>query len=212
MAGDPRANAWRPGGAAGLPASDDAIRLVAKLRAVTSDAERIILLTGVAAGDGVSRAAAQLAVALAQTEQTSVLLVDANLRAPVLHRLFDVPPAPGLSELLQGQARLEDVRYQTTTASLVVLPAGALAVDPLSLFASSDLATLTTGFRREHRFVLIDAAPILRFADAALLARRTDGIVVVLAAGRRRRADVERLRQELEGLATRTIGVILSHR
>jgi capsular exopolysaccharide synthesis family protein len=191
--------------------SDEAIRLAAKLRAAFSRSHHVLQFTGVGAQEGVSHVTSQVACALAQIDQSPVLLLDANLRSPAVHQAFGTALQPGLSDLLDNRAALADVIHATAVPGLSVLPAGGQS-DSVQLFSSAAWSELVQTMRERFRFVLMDSAPILQFADSTLLAPRADGVVIVVAAGQRHRAELLEARQLLERLKATVVGVVLARK
>ena len=201
-----------PQGPGLLGLSEDGIRLGARLRASLTDSDRTLLFTGTAEGDGVTTVATRVARALARMNEGEILLVDGNLRRPRLHEIFEARPVPGLLDVLAGTAPLEASVRPSEIPSLSYLPAGTTDPDPVSLLTSTGFAKLMLELRGLFRFILVDSSPLLQFADTALIAPRTDGVVVVVAAGRRRRGAVREVTQVVGGLRAKLIGVVLFER
>jgi capsular exopolysaccharide synthesis family protein len=192
--------------------SDDGFQLAARVRALHHGDSNVLVFSGLAAGDGASTAASQVAVALAMMGPDPVLLVDANLRAPRLHSLFSVTRAPGLVEMIHGERTLEETAHPTVVAGLWVVPTGNLAVDCLPLLASSAFSTTVGWLRERFRYVLIDAAPIARYPEAAIVAAHSDGVLLAILAGHRTDDDLREAQNVLEGLSVPLSGVILTQR
>ena len=201
-----------PQGPGLLGLSEDGIRLGARLRASLTDSDRTLLFTGTAEGDGVTTVATLVARALARMNEGEILLVDGNLRRPRLHEIFEARPVPGLLDVLAGTAPLEASVRPSEIPSLSYLPAGNTDPDPVSLLTSTGFAKLMLDLRGLFRFILVDSSPLLQFADTALIAPHIDGVVVVVAAGRRRRGAVREVTQVVGGLRAKLIGVVLSER
>ena len=195
-----------------LPVSQDAIRLAARLRASSTESEKIILFTGAMAREGVSTLATQVALALAQIDRGAVLLLDTNLRTPSLHTTFQVQQIPGLVDLIEHKATLEDAIHPTDLPTLSLLPVGNAHGDPLRLFPTVECATLMQTLREWFRFIIVDASPLLQYVDTTLLVPYTDGVIVAIAAGERRQAEVLEVKRVLDGLKASVIGVVLCER
>lgn len=195
-----------------FPLSEDAVRLAAHLRASLSGSNNTIVITGVAEDDGVNHVAAQLSVALALMEQAPVLLVDANLRAPVLHAMLGLKQMPGLSDLVEKKASLAEAVHATGIGSFSVLPAGNPARDSLSLLMSQECTSLMEELHRQFRFVIVYSSPILEFPETMLTAVRSDGVVLVLSAGERSKSDVLEIKRMLDGVRVNICGVVLSEK
>jgi len=159
---------------------------------------RSILVTSAQEGEGKSLTLNALARALAALGK-KVLLVDADMRRPVQHRLFGLVPAIGISEVMTGQVRVEDAVIETGVTGLSVLPCAAVPPNPGELLATPALDGLIDHARERFDTVLIDAPPILGLADAPLLAAKAQATVLVVEWGRNHhgglRVAVERLRR-----------------
>ncbi|HEY7521655.1 MAG TPA: CpsD/CapB family tyrosine-protein kinase [Methylomirabilota bacterium] len=193
-----------------LTPSDDGIRLAARLQAELGEDHRTLLFTGTAPGDGVTTVARRVAVALAQMNEGEVLLVDAAVRDPAIHEAFGLEPLPGLADVITRKATLEAAVHVSEFPGLSILVAGHSAVDGVSLFTSSGYADFVHEIRRAFRFVVFDSSAIMQCPETALIAARMDGVVLVVAAGRRTRAEIRQAREYLEGLRVNLLGIVLS--
>ena len=190
--------------------SEDAVRVAATLRAACSEARNCLLIAGLRDEDDAAVVAARLAAALAQMDQNPILLLEADLRSPTLHSLFDSRAAPGLAELLRGSVGLDDVLCRVQGSGLWLLPAGDPAGDPVSMLGSAGYAALAQALRQRFRFVIGTAPPILEFPDAALLAPGSDGVVLVARAGRASRRELRAAKSLFQASHVSILGVVLS--
>jgi polysaccharide biosynthesis transport protein len=146
---------------------------------------KALLLTSVTPQEGKTLVTANLAVALAQAGR-KVLLVDADMRKPSLGKLFHTSEAglglerPGLSQLLQGDASLDEVTHPTAVKRLSLIPCPTPAAYPSELLESEHLVALIARAKERYDFVLFDSPPLLAVTDAAILASRVDGVVLVV--------------------------------
>ncbi len=147
---------------------------------IAGGAPKRILITSATAGEGKSTFAANLAVTMAQNGQR-VLLVNADMRRPVLHEIFQVPKEPGLSDYLVGAER--QVRYRTHVDGLEVIPCGVVPPHPTELVGSSEMDRLLRESADEFDHVIVEAPPILGLADSLVLCSRVDGVVLMVASG-----------------------------
>lgn len=169
---------------------------------------RTILVTSPNAREGKSMVVANLSTALAQ-RQLKVVVVDADLRLPRLHKLFKLDPGEGLTgSLLDGNA---DVKLkQVDIEKLKVLPCGDLPPNPAEVLASPRMRTLLDELAKKADMVLIDCPPVLPVADATILASMVDGVLLVLQADHTRRQAVREATENLLKVGGRLIGVVLN--
>jgi capsular exopolysaccharide synthesis family protein len=169
-----------------------------------------LAITSAEPSEGKSTVASNLALSL--TEQgLRVVLVDADVRRPRLHSLFDMRLTPGLTELLHGEANVaETVQTHPSLPDLDVISGGTVAQDAAELVARDAFPRLLTELERNYDVVLIDTAPILAFADALLVSVVTDGTLLV---ARARQTDTDKLKEaanKLRRVRAPVIGVVLN--
>lgn len=169
---------------------------------------RTLAVTSPTAADNRSLAAANLAVVMAQSER-SVILVDADLRRPSLHTLFSVANAAGVSDLL-SESRADDLPLAATAVpGLSLVTAGTRLSSPSDLFTARRLGVVLAALADRADCVLIDAPPVLVASDAALLASQTDAILLALTLGHTRREHAQAARELLDRAHARLLGAIL---
>ena len=153
--------------------------LQANLRFISSDQKlKAIALTSSVAGEGKSEVCANLAAAVAQTNRR-VLLVDADMRSPSQHHLWNVINAVGLSHVLVGEGSLEQA-LQPVNDNLTILTAGVVPPNPMALLDSERMAALIALFREQFDYVVFDTPSLTGSADAAVLGNLTDGVLMVM--------------------------------
>ncbi|MDF5729872.1 MAG: polysaccharide biosynthesis tyrosine autokinase [Rhizonema sp. PD38] len=154
----------------------------ANLRFLSSDKVlKTIVVTSAVPKEGKSTVSANLAAAIAQLGR-QVLLIDADMRVPSQHYLWQITNAAGLSEVLVGQAEFKTGVCKVMD-NLDVLTAGVKPPNPLALLDSKRMASLIENFADQYDFVIIDAPPLLLAADALTLSHMTDGILLVARPG-----------------------------
>jgi polysaccharide biosynthesis transport protein len=143
---------------------------------------QLILVTSSVPGEGKSMLSANLAVLLAQQDKR-VLLVDGDLRTPVLHHRFNLQAPAGLATLLAEHAPLEDAASAIVPLARVpkldLLPAGPIPINPAELLSSNRMTELLDAWRQRYDFIVLDAAPTLPVTDSAILTRHADLTLLV---------------------------------
>jgi receptor protein-tyrosine kinase/non-specific protein-tyrosine kinase len=163
--------------------------------------------------DGKSTVAVNLAAALALDYEESVLLIDADLRAPSVHRYFELNPSPGLSEFLGSDAGLADIGslvQETFLPGLRVLPAGKPTNFASELLAKDKMRQLVEHIRITFPgcHIVVDTPPILSTPDPLIVARHVDGVLLVVRAGKTPRDYVTKSVQMLN--STKLMGIVLN--
>ncbi|MEO1592979.1 MAG: polysaccharide biosynthesis tyrosine autokinase [Cyanobacteria bacterium J06632_22] len=153
--------------------------LQANLRFISSDRQLTsLVMTSATAGEGKSEVCANLAASIAQT-QRRVLLIDADMRNPQQHHLWNTLNTTGLSHVLVGEGRLQDA-VQPINENLSLLTAGVVPPNPLGLLDSERMADLLAAFDQQYDYVIIDTPALAGTADAAVLGNLADGILLVV--------------------------------
>ena len=158
--------------------------------------------------EGRSLVALNLATALALAGER-VLLVDGDLRAPTLHRWVGRPAAPGLAEVLAGEATAEDAIVSTEVPGLALLAAGTAKSHPGDLLSRPDVRALLASLAADHDRVILDTPAVLTSSEAVALGAAVDGILLVACARRTRTAHVVETAQRLRQAGGRLVGAIL---
>jgi succinoglycan biosynthesis transport protein ExoP len=189
------------------PRSEAFRRLRTSLQFVgLGDAGRSFVVTSSGPGEGKSYVAANLAIALAETG-ASVVLVDADLRRPRVADYLGIEGNAGLTDLLIGRAEIADVLQPWGEQALSVLPSGRIPPNPSEMLGSAAMRATVEHLERNFDYVVIDAPPVLLVADAAVLSA-VAGILFVAAAGKVRKADVVAALRALDAVKAVTFGVV----
>ncbi|MEX2177021.1 MAG: polysaccharide biosynthesis tyrosine autokinase [Pirellulaceae bacterium] len=136
-----------------------------------------VAVTSAVSREGKTSVAVQLAVSIARSTGEPTLLIDGDLRAPDIHRIFEVDRSPGLCEVLQGSP-LEDAIESQFTSSLHLLTAGQLATVAHRLLGNGEFPRLLEDLKKKYRYIVIDTPPILAASEALMIARAADATVV----------------------------------
>jgi len=159
--------------------------------------------------EGKSTTALSLAINVAQTGKR-VLLIDADLRKPSLHRTLDMDNSRGLTNCLAGEAKAADVVQPTSVAGLFVILTGPLPPNPVELLSGSRMLSLLSLSTEKFSLVVVDGPPVLGLADALILGNMMEGTLLVVEAGSTRREHARGAVKRLVSSHTRLLGGILS--
>ena len=170
---------------------------------------KTLVVTSSGPQEGKSTTCINLGVAMAQSGNR-VLLLDTDMRRPRLHRAFGVPNEMGISSLVVGEGTLEKAVKSTEVPGLFVLPCGPLPPNPAELLHTQAFADLLKSMAERFDRVILDSPPINAVADSAVLAAQTDGVVLVLRAGKTNRESARRALRALADVQARMYGAILN--
>ncbi len=169
-----------------------------------------ITVTSGGAGEGKSTTLCNLATVCAQGGY-SVLLIDADLRRPSMHTLFDVSNTTGLTNYLTTNVRLEDVVVRTSVENLYFLPSGMLPADSAGILNSQRMSELIADVKSRFDLVLIDSPPMLGVSDASVLANEADLTMIVVQHRKLPRHMLMRVKQTVENVGGKVLGVVLNN-
>jgi capsular exopolysaccharide synthesis family protein len=167
------------------------------------------VITSPAATDGKSTVVANLAVALAQAGQR-VVIVDADLRRPTLHRLFGLQQRVGATTVLLDRAGLHDAVQYLGPDMPAVLTSGQLPPNPAELLGSKRMEDLLASLRSAYEVVLVDCAPVLPVTDPMVVSRFADGILLIARAGATTRDQVQAARAVSSKAGAKLFGAVLN--
>ena len=224
----PMATAGVPGSAAAMPVHPKMIELVPfhfpnsrlaesyrsiRTSLLLSSADqpvKTMIVTSALPGEGKTVSVANLAVTLAQSGKT-VLIVDADLRKPRQHRVFNVKNTYGLTSYLTDSTELRKVVKTTAVPNLCLVNSGPTPPNPAELLGSEKMAAFITLLRDKCDYILFDMPPMLEISDALILGARVDGIVLVVHGDKTSREALKKTREKLDLLKVRTLGVIINN-
>lgn len=170
---------------------------------------KVLVVTSPLQGDGKSSTAVNLAISLAQSG-LRVLLVDGDLRQSSVARLMGVERSVGLTTVLLGRVTLDEAVQHHGGHGLDVLTSGVAPPNPTELLHSQAMAALLDRVRKDYDIVIVDSPPLVPVIDAALIASRADGALLVLRHGRTTRPQVATAVQRLEQVDASLCGVVMN--
>lgn len=170
---------------------------------------RTLLITSPAASEGKTTISANLATTLAQ-QGLRVVLVDADMRRPRMHGVFGLSRTPGLTEVLQNEAPLEEGLRETSVEGLHVMGAGRLVGAVSELLGGAAMGRLLRELNGRYDVVVLDTPPVLAAADAEILAAQADAVLIVVRAGQTERQSARYAVQQLRAVGARIVGAVLN--
>ncbi|PWN04907.1 hypothetical protein DJ010_04720 [Nocardioides silvaticus] len=170
---------------------------------------RVLVVTSAVPGEGKTMTGTNLAVALAQTGRT-VLIIDADLRRPRVASTLGVDPAVGLTTALVGKAQIEDAIQVHEPSGLHVLASGAKPPNPTEILQSRVTHDLIRRLRQSYDMIIIDAPPLLPVADASVLSTLADGSILVVRHGQTTRDQVTEAVNRLHQVGGKLYGVVVN--
>lgn len=168
-----------------------------------------ILFTSSASSEGKSTVSNNVAVTWAKQGET-VVLVDADLRRPTIHKTFNVSNRVGLSSYLLGNASFEDVVQPTMVKNLFVITSGPIPPNPSELLGSMRTKNLINRLEDKFGILIMDTPPANSVSDAQVLATQVDGVVMVVPQGIAEKAGVAHAKQLLDTVHANILGVIMN--
>lgn len=170
---------------------------------------KTLLISSPGPNEGKSTTSINFAVMLAQQGER-VLLVDADIRRPALHRAMDILREPGLTDLLVGDADIRTAIRPNVLPNLDVLPSGPFPSNPSELLNSKKMQQLLKEFEGTYTHIILDSPPILAVTDSAILGTHTDGLVLVLRSGETEQRAAERAVDQVRRVGVRVFGAVLN--
>ncbi|MBI5663329.1 MAG: polysaccharide biosynthesis tyrosine autokinase [Ignavibacterium album] len=174
------------------------------------DSLRTILITSPAPQEGKSTIALNLAGSFAIANKKT-LLIDADLRRPRLHKIFDKEKSPGLVDFLVGETDLNKVIHKTKVDNLYFLSSGTIPPNPSEMLDSKAMENFILQIKNEYDYVIIDSPPVVAVTDAEILARKVDGVILVCSAEITELALIERGIELLKSDSSNFIGAVLNN-
>ncbi|MCS6858948.1 MAG: polysaccharide biosynthesis tyrosine autokinase [Abditibacteriales bacterium] len=171
---------------------------------------RTIMVTSARSGQGKSTVATNLGIVTAQMGRR-VIVVEGDMRRPVLHRFFALKSQPGLAEVLKGEATLSEALQPTSIENLFFLASGTPPSHPAELLGSRAMRDLLDNLRAQADMIFIDTPPVSAFSDPLILSRQVDAVILAYRARQVPREVDVRARAQLEAMQANVLGIILTN-
>ncbi|MCR8925023.1 CpsD/CapB family tyrosine-protein kinase [Priestia megaterium] len=192
--------------------SDQFRTIRANLHFLTKEStSKLFLITSPKEAEGKSTMAANLAVSMAQ-QKDKILLIDANLRKPVIHDIFNIQNTGGLTGVLENEVTFEEAVYQTRIDNLDILTSGAALSNFVELLGNKKMESLLTRFTDCYDAVLIDSPAVLAFPETRVLSTYCEGVVLILKRGKTEIEKIEEAKRVLDIAEARLVGVIVNEK
>jgi capsular exopolysaccharide synthesis family protein len=172
---------------------------------------KTLMVTSSGPAEGKSTTAANLAVVFAQLGK-KVLLVDADLRKPTVHRSFGVNNLFGFTTVLTKQATLASAVLDTEEKDLYILTSGPVPPNPAELLSSKSMEQFMEEAKEQFDYVIFDTPPLLAVADPQILANKVDGSIYVVYSGKTQIDQAKKAKELLENAQSKLVGVVLNHK
>jgi capsular exopolysaccharide synthesis family protein len=170
---------------------------------------KTLLVTSCIPREGKSTTVANLGVTFAMAQQ-KVLIIDADLRRPILHRLFGIPNTQGLTHTLSDTVEFDQVFNPTRIANLWIVTCGIIPPNPSELLGSQKMKVFLERAKQGFDMILLDSPPISSLADASVLGAIVDGVLFIVKVNMANRDLIEKAREQLETVGANIIGVVLN--
>lgn len=183
------------------------------LLSTAGHAPKSLLITSSLPAEGKTTTAINTAISLAQTG-AKVLVIDADMRRPRLHSVFNKSNAEGLSTMLSSELETQeilDIIQKDDESNLYLLPSGPIPPNPAELIGSQQMRNLLVTLENNFTHVVVDSPPIASFTDGVLIASLVDGVILVVHSGKSSRQVVQRSRQLLQDIGSKIFGVVLNN-
>lgn len=170
---------------------------------------RTIVITSPRYGEGKSTITVNLAVSIAQKGE-KVLVIDANLRTPIIHEMFGVENTMGLTDILNGKTNLVGAVKKTGMESLDILTSGPVPFNPSEVLSSDAMDMLIQKAMERYDIILFDSSPVLEVTDTSVLADKCEGVLLVIRYNQTVNEDALETKRALSFTKSRILGAILN--
>ena len=179
------------------------------VHAARTGSHRVVMITSAVAGEGKTSLASHLATSLARSGLRT-LLIDADLRSPSIHRLFNLPGDVGLSEVLRGEVECADAIAATAVEELKILPSGKCDRQTIRLLSQGCLGPLFVQLKEQFDFVIVDSSPILLVADGLIIAQQVDAALFSIFRDVSSKTKVSAASERLQALGVQILGAVVT--
>lgn len=170
---------------------------------------KTVVVSSPAPREGKTLTASNLAITEAQASRKT-LLVDTDLRRPMIHHLFNLDKEKGISNVLIGEVKLDDVIQSVGIENLYVITSGPLPPNPSELLGSEKMKTILTELKKKFDIIIMDSPPMIAVTDSVVLGQITDGLIMVIRAGKTTKDIAEKSKNNAEYARIKILGSVLN--
>lgn len=171
--------------------------------------QHTILISSSAPKEGKSTTVANLAITMAQMGNKTVL-IDGDLRRPVIHSIFNMKKEDGVTNYLIGAQSIDTIIKSTFVENLYIIPSGPLPPNPSELLSSEEMKRMIDELKNRFEIILFDSPPVIAVTDAAILSTLVDGVVLVIKAHQTHREAIKRAKSLLDNAEAKIFGSLLN--
>lgn len=168
-----------------------------------------IVVTSPEPSDGKSTTAANLAIIMAQ-EEKKVILVDADLRKPSIHFVFNISNINGLTSVLKKEISIEQAIFKTSIHNLDILTSGPTPPNPSELLNSHSMELIIETLCARYDYIVFDTPPVLAVSDSQILAHKCDGVIMVVASRKTKKEQALKTKELLDKAKSNILGIVVS--
>jgi len=190
--------------------SEEGLQTAARLKIMLGSAKRMAAFAGLTENDGSAPLVLEVGAALALIDPAPLIIIDGNFHSPGLHKLLELPQSPGLLDVLEGRCSLDTAAYSTPLPNLFILSLGEAGSERVMPLNTPESERTFHEIREQFHYVLIDAGVVLATSEGVMLSSMCDGLVAAMAAGKRRRHEVDEFVEGLKRLNLSLLGIVLT--
>jgi capsular exopolysaccharide synthesis family protein len=192
------------------PEATEFRRLYSNIRGLNGDL-KTVMVTSSTVEEGKSLISSFLSLTIAENSRQKVLLLDTDLRRPMINVLFKLPLENGLSDLLEGKAKIQDLIKSTPVPELKVITAGKVKGSPTAVLNPTRLHEVFEELKFYFDFIVVDAPPVIPVSDPLIIANDLDGVLMVVRAGSTPREVANRAINLLRNSKIKVLGAVLNN-
>jgi len=186
-------------------------RLYSHIRKMNDGKLKSVMVTSSSVEEGKSTISAFLALSIAESTTDKILLLDTDLRRPMINVLFKLPLETGFADLLEKKCTVKEAVKQTTVQGLSIITAGKLDKDPSAILHQNRLREVFEELKFYYDFIIVDVPPVIPVSDPILIASEVDSTLMVVRAGNTPREVAKRAINFLKNSKINVLGIVMNN-